>query len=215
MQPASPKQLDKHYTDEMSARLPPSTLVLDACVLMSGLLRPFLLELAKKGLFSPIWNDRIGLEWQRNATRMWPISADILTREWHHMQADFPLANMGDVSHIESELIHCDKKDRHVAAAGIRAVREHHYPDTTIMTWNIKDFSRSELRRHQLGLSDPDLLLSKWWSVHEALMRESLEVVIHDLFDSGRRQPEPMVDLIRRDRLYRLAKCYERESVSG
>lgn len=199
----------------MSAPLPPSTLVLDACILMSGLLRPFLLELAKKGLFSPIWNDRIGLEWQRNAVRMWPISADILAREWHQMQADFPSANMGDVSHIETELIHCDKKDRHVAAAGIHALREHHYPDVTILTWNIKDFSRSELRRHQLGLSDPDLLLSKWWPTHETLMRESVEAVIQDLFDSGRRQPEPKVDLIRRDRLYRLAKCYERESVSG
>lgn len=199
----------------MSALLPPSTLVLDACVLMSGLLRPFLLELAKKGLFSPIWNDRIGLEWQRNAARMWPISGDILAREWHQMQADFPLANMGDVSHIETELVHCDKKDRHVAAAGIHAAREHHYPDVIILTWNIKDFSRSELRRHQLGLSDPDLLLSKWWPAHEALMRESVESVIQDLFDSGRRQREPMVDLIRRDRLYRLAKCYEREAVSG
>jgi hypothetical protein len=195
----------------MSPTLPPSTLVLDACILMSGLLRPFLLELAKRGLFSPIWNDRIGLEWQRNAARMWPVSAELLASEWGKMQAEFPRANMGDVSEVEPELIHCDKKDRHVAAAGMLAVRNHDYPNVAVLTWNTKDFSRSELRKHQLGLSDPDLLLSRWWPTHTAIMKECLTEVIQDLFASGRRQPEPMVDMIRRDRLYRLAKLYERD----
>ncbi len=195
----------------MSPTLPPSTLVLDACILMSGLLRPFLLDLAKKGVFSPIWNERIGMEWQRNAARIWPVSAQLLASEWAKMQADFPKANMGDVSEIESKLIHCDQKDRHVAASGLLAVRDHHYPDVTVLTWNTKDFSRSELRKHQLGLSDPDLLLSRWWPTHAASMRDSLSTVIHDLFDSGRRQPEPVINMIRRERLYRLAKLYDRD----
>ena len=179
---------------------------------MSGLLRPFLLELARRGVFHPIWNDRIGLEWQRNAARIWPVSADLLADEWIKMQTDFPGANMGDVTSIEMELVHCDKKDRHVAAAGIMAVRDHHYADVTVLTWNTKDFSRSELRKHQLGLSDPDLLLSRWWPKQSTIMRDSLHAVIQDLFATGRRQPEPMVDMIRRDRLYRLAKLYEREA---
>jgi hypothetical protein len=195
----------------MLPTLPPHALVLDACILMSGLLRPLLLELAKKGLLSPVWNDRIGLEWQRNATRMWPLSAELLANEWAKMQAEFPMANMGDVSGVETEFVHCDKKDRHVAAAGMLAARDHHYPDVTVLTWNTKDFSRSELRRHQIGLSDPDLLLSRWWPTHSNVIGESLTAVIQDLFASGRRQPESMVDMIRRDRLYRLAKLYERD----
>ena len=193
----------------MSPARPPSTLVLDACILMSGLLRPFLLDLAKRGVFTPIWNDRIGLEWRRNAARMWPVSAELLASEWDKMQTEFPMANMGDVSHAETELLHCDRKDRHVAAAGILAVRDHHYPDVTILTWNTKDFSRSELRKHQLGLSDPHMLLSRWWPRHGSVMQESLTSVVQDLFDSGRRQPETMVDMIRRDRLFRLAKLFE------
>lgn len=190
----------------MRPLLPTSTLVLDACILMSGVLRPFLLDLAKRGVFSPIWNDRIGVEWQRNAARIWPVSAELLAREWTNMQADFPFANMGDVADVEHELIHCDNKDRHVAAAGMVAARDHHYPDVTVLTWNTKDFSRSELRQHHLGLSDPDLLLSRWWPQHAEVMMESLTAVIQDLFASGRRQQEPLVDMLRRERLYRLAK---------
>jgi len=184
-------------------------LVLDACVMMSGLLRPLLLNLAKTGLFDPLWTDKIGQEWQRNAARLWPIDPELLKAEWQSMQERFPAANMGDVTPFEASLKHTDRKDKHVAATGIAAVAAVHAGPISVLTWNIKDFSRSELRRQQLGLIDPDRLFSQWWPTHRRLLSETLDLTVAELVSSGRRQPEPMLGMLRRDRLFRLAGLYE------
>ena len=183
--------------------------VLDACIMMSGLLRPLLLNLARAGLFDPLWTDKIGQEWQRNAARLWPIDPDLLRGEWQHMQAQFPAADMGDVTLHETSLKHTDRKDKHVAAAGIAAVVGAHASSVSVLTWNIKDFSRSELRRQQLGLIDPDRLLSQWWPTYQRQLSEALDLTVAELVSSGRRQPEPMLGMLRRDRLFRLAGLYE------
>ena len=78
-----------------------------------------------------------------------------------------------------------------------------------MLTWNIKDFSRSELRRQQLGLIDPDRLLSQWWPTHRRTLCDALDTTVSELVMSGRRQPEPMLGMLRRDRLFRLAGLYE------
>jgi hypothetical protein len=184
-------------------------LVLDACVMMSGLLRPLLLNLAKTGLFDPLWTDKIGQEWQRNAARLWPIDPELLKAEWQRMQEQFPAANMGDVTSFEASLKHTDRKDKHVAATGIAAVAAVHAGPISVLTWNIKDFSRSELRRQQLGLIDPDRLFSQWWPTHRRLLCETLDLTVAELVSSGRRQTEPMLGMLRRDRLFRLAGLYE------
>jgi predicted nucleic acid-binding protein len=180
-------------------------LVLDACVLMSGLLRPTLLSLAQSGLFAPIWSDRIGEEWRRNAARLWPIEPMLLKAEWEKMDAAFPHANAGDVSAYESGLRHSDKKDWHVIAAGLAALERDPSAEATVLTWNLKDFRRSELRQRQLGLSDPDRLLSLWWVDHSVLITEAFEATIHLLIESGRRQPDSFTNFLKRDRLFRLA----------
>ncbi|MDP4909254.1 MAG: PIN domain-containing protein [Burkholderiaceae bacterium] len=184
--------------------------VMDACIMMSGLLRPLLLNLARAGLFDPLWTDKIGQEWQRNAARLWPIDPELLQTEWQRMQTQFPAANMGDVTLHEAPLKHTDRKDKHVAATGIAAVVAAHLGPVSVLTWNIKDFSRSELRRQQLGLIDPDRLLSQWWPTHRQPLSEALDLTVAELVSSGRRQPEPMVGMLRRDRLFRLAGLYER-----
>jgi len=184
-------------------------LVLDACIMMSGLLRPLFLNLAKTGLFDPLWTDKIGQEWQRNAARLWPIDPELLKSEWQSMQEQFPSANMGDVTPFEAALKHTDRKDKHVAATGIAAVETAHLGPISVLTWNIKDFSRSELRRQQLGLIDPDRLLSQWWPTQRQTLSTALDLTVDALVTSGRRQPEPMLGMLRRDRLFRLAGLYE------
>lgn len=184
-------------------------LVLDACIMMSGLLRPLLLHLAHGGLFQPLWTDKIGQEWQRNAARLWTIDPELLKSEWRSMQEQFPDANMGDVSTFETTLKHTDRKDKHVAATGIAAVASSRTGPISVLTWNIKDFSRSELRRQQLGLIDPDRLLSQWWPIHRQTLCAALDATVSELVTSGRRQPEPMLGMLRRDRLFRLAGLYE------
>jgi hypothetical protein len=185
-------------------------LVLDACILMSGLLRPLLLNLAKAGLLVPLWTDKIGQEWQRNTVRLWPIEPELLENEWQLMQEQFPHSNMGDVTEFEVDLRHTDRKDKHVAATGIAGVSRQVAQPISVLTWNLKDFSRSELRKQQLGLIDPDRLLSQWWATQSSLLQNHIDATIEDLFSKGRRQPEPVVVMLKRDRLFRLAGCYER-----
>ncbi len=189
---------------------PAPALVLDACVMMSGLLRPLLLSLGHAGILMPLWTDKIGQEWQRNAARLWPIDPSLLEQEWQSMQVQFPQANMGDVTSFEVDLRHTDRKDKHVAAAGIAGVSRSVSDSISVLTWNIKDFSRSELRKQQLGLTDPDRLLALWWPTHAQVLKTHIEQTIAELFASGRRQPEPVVNMLKRDRLFRLAGCYER-----
>ena len=188
----------------------PPGLVLDACILMSGLLRPLLLNLAQAGLLMPLWTDKIGQEWQRNAARLWPIEPELLKNEWQLMQEQFPHSNMGDVTEFEAELRHTDRKDKHVAAAGIAGVFKQVAQPISVLTWNLKDFSRSELRKQQLGLIDPDRLLSQWWPTQSSQLQQHIDTTVEDLFSTGRRQPEPVMAMLKRDRLFRLAGCYER-----
>lgn len=190
-------------------------LVLDACVLMSGLLRPLLLDLAQAGLLVPLWTDKIGQEWQRNAARLWPIAPQLLENEWQAMQERFPASNMGDVTAFEVELRHTDRKDKHVAAAGMAGVAKQVAQPISVLTWNLKDFSRSELRKQQLGLIDPDRLLAQWWVTQQNTLQRHIEAAIEALLTAGRRQPEPVVTLLKRDRLFRLAGCYERQARSS
>ena len=195
-----------------SAQLAAPTLVLDACVLMSGVLRPVLLDLAEEGLFEPAWSQRIGQEWRRNAARLWPIAPLVLDEEWARMQARFPQADKGDVSAFESGLRHSDRKDWHVAAAGIAAAGREPGRPVRVVTWNIRDFSRSELRKLGVGLVDPDRLFSEWWPAHRQVVISAVEKTLRELVDTGRRQPESVVSMLKRERLFRLAGLVERQS---
>jgi NAD(P)-dependent dehydrogenase (short-subunit alcohol dehydrogenase family) len=46
-------------------------------------------------------------------------------------------------------------------------------------------------------------------NIPEDKLEKSVEIV-EELFSTGRRQPEPVVAMLKRDRLFRLAGCYER-----
>ena len=217
-------------------------IVLDACILMSGVLRPLLLNLAQAGLFHPVWSSYIGLEWRRNAARLWPINRDLLSDEWAQMQQRFPQAcfdpSMVD-AHFETLskplLRRSDAKDHHVIMAGVRALSEHDTKEfasvnavkvsqqsisvahevkalkkvsTNILTWNIRDFNRTELRQLNLGLFNPDQLLCSWWVKHRALITHHLERVVQTLIHDGRREPAPIADFLHRERLFRFKQLY-------
>jgi len=189
----------------------PPYLVLDACVLMSGVLRPWLLDLAETGLFKPLWSERIGREWRRNAARIWSIEPVLLDQEWQHMQARFKSANVS--AWADQELAACnltlrysDPKDWHVIEAAWLAKQAHPEQTVGIVTINIKDFSRSELRQCGLNLWDPDHLLSDWFETHPTVLMQSLDYVIGELVSAGRRHPAPVADFLKRERLFRLNK---------
>lgn len=195
----------------------PNHLVLDACVMMSGVLRPLLLTMAREGWYEPVWSDRIGSEWQRNAARIWPVAAELLEQEWEQMQSLFPQANSTvwpnnlilTPTTVSPPLEYSDPKDWHVVMTGIQAKQRSPDSDVTIVTWNIKDFRRSELRKHGLNLTDPDRLLCQWWQTRSLDLGAHLQRTITTLIDSGRRRAEPLEVFLKRERLFKLRRLYQ------
>jgi len=179
--------------------------VLDACVLMSGVVRPLLLRLAAAGRFRPVWSERIGQEWRRNAARIWQVEPALLDAQWQAMQEAFPQADCGEVDAWKADLRYSDPKDWHVIAAGRAARSRTPGAPACVLTWNLKDFNRTELRRLGLAVLDPDRLLAGWWPGHAALLRGALAGVEADALALGR-TPAPLAAILQRERLYRLGK---------
>jgi hypothetical protein len=189
--------------------------VLDACVLMSGIVRRLMLSLAAHGLYQPVWSERIGSEWRRNAARLWDIPHDVLETQWADMNAQFPAASQGDLAPYESVLRYSDPKDFHVIAAGLACRARCGLqvpPQVIVATWNMKDFNRSELRRQGLEVYNPDRLLSQWWEANPQRMRASLGAVPADYIALGR-DPEPLATTLHRERLYRLKAIVARDGL--
>ncbi len=186
------------------AQEPPLLLVLDACVLMSSILRPLLLDLAAEGWFRPVWSERIGDEWRRNAARIWGTSPQALSDEWQAMCERFPDADPGELSAYEAGLHYSDPKDWHVIAAGLaRRARstEQRRPVLRVLTWNLKDFNRSELKRQDVSAWDPDRQLADWLQRYPQAIRETLLSVSRHALARGR--DEPISETFKRERLFR------------
>ena len=59
---------------------------------MSGIVRRLVLRLAEAGVYQPVWTERIGEEWRRNASRIWEIPPEVMAEQWADMNARFPQA---------------------------------------------------------------------------------------------------------------------------
>jgi len=183
---------------------------------MSGIVRRLMLSLAAHGVYQPVWSERIGEEWRRNAARLWAIPTDVLDEQWAEMNTRFPRASQDNLQPYESVLRYSDPKDFHVIAAGLalRARCALQQPPTVIVaTWNLKDFNRSELRRQGLDVFNPDRLLSSWWPEKADQMRASIDAVPADYIALGR-DPEPLSSTLHRERLYRLKALVERDNLN-
>ena len=92
---------------------------------MSGIVRRLVLRLAEAGVYQPVWTERIGEEWRRNASRIWEIPPEVMAEQWADMNARFPQALERDAQAYEASLRYSDPKDFHVIAAGLarRALR--------------------------------------------------------------------------------------------
>src|SRR5690606_33921994 len=172
-----------------------------------------MLQLAAAGRFLPLWSERIGDEWRRNAARLWDIPVELLQNEWLAMQRAFPAADAGDVAVYENGLRYSDRKDHHVIAAGLAGRARSGVqlkPEVTVLTWNLKDFNRSELKRQGLDVCDPDRLLCRWWQEDPLMILDVMTATLRQLADEGRARSGTLVDVLRRERLYRLARLTEK-----
>lgn len=184
----------------------PQVLVIDTCVLISNVLRRLLLRLAEHACFQPAWSGVIGDEWQRNAARLWGVSATDIQTQWLALQADFPDADQGEIASFKTGLRRSDPKDWHVIAAA-RAAKARAGGRAGIVTRNIKDFNRSELRGYGLALFDPDELLVCCWQQYPL----QAAIAFNEIPDYARvpgRELETLGVILKRERLFRLNRLY-------
>ncbi len=176
--------------------------VLDACVLYPTVLRQILLGCAERGLFTPIWSERLLEEWRRAARRNGgEADAAMADAEIARANARFPaaLTAPGD----EAPLWLPDPADIHVLGSAVVGQAE------MIVTLNLRDFPARELSGHGIVARAPDVLLMDLWldapdRVEEAVMATHAEA------ERLSGESLPLRALLKRARLPRLGKALTR-----
>jgi PIN domain len=128
--------------------MPRYTAVLDACVLVPIALADTLLRVAEKGLYRPLWSDRILAEAQAATEEIHPgIDAG---KRFAQMREAFDDAVVTSWEELVPGLLLPDEDDRHVLAAVIRGGAQ------GIITANVKDFPAAALDPLGLEAVHPD-----------------------------------------------------------
>lgn len=112
----------------------PFRVVLDACVLYPMHLRDVLLQTAAEGLYQVYWSKEILDEATRNLIANLLVEEPKVARLVATMSSAFPEAAVTDYEHLVDAMRN-DPKDRHVAAAAVKAGAQ------VVVTDNIVDFS--------------------------------------------------------------------------
>ena len=135
--------------------------VLDACVLYPAAQRDLFMWLAAGGAIHAHWTNEIHDEWMRNVSRDFGIPRDVLERVRGLMDRAAGDALIGRYRQHERLFPKTDSKDRHVAAAAVAARKRTGASVATIITWNLKDFDRSELAQTGVVAENPDDFLCR------------------------------------------------------
>jgi hypothetical protein len=133
----------------------PAVAVYDACVLYPFHLRNLLVQCAADRLIDARWTDQIHDEWIRSLTVRDPtIPLGRLRAACDLMNAAVPAARAAGYEALVPSIALPDPGDRHVVAAAVKAGAR------VIVTWNLRDFPLTELRRHGLRKETPDAFLT-------------------------------------------------------
>lgn len=164
--------------------MPLSTAVLDACVLVPVALADTLLRTAEKGLYRPLWSDRIlaeaqaaiieirpGADTAKRFAAMRGVFADALVTGWEGRVPGITLP---------------DENDRHVVAAAIQGGAD------VIVTANLSDFPAAALGPLSLEAVHPDDFLLDQFDLSPTAILE----VISDQAAATSRPPLTRHDLV-------------------
>lgn len=176
--------------------------VLDACVLYPTVLRQICLGCAERGLFTPIWSERLLEEWRRAAERNGGASdAALAGAEIARANARFPaaLSPPGD----EAPLWLPDRGDIHVLATAIAAQAG------TIITLNLRDFPAREMSGYGVVARPPDAIFMEMWLADPGPVEEAVTAT-HAEAERLSGQDLPLRALLKRARLPRLGKALAR-----
>ena len=174
--------------------------VLDACVLFPTVLREILLGVAARGLYQPVWSDRILREWTRATAKLGEVAAMEAEAQATLARLAFPQAMQRKQPNIEARLHLPDPNDIHVLAIAISAHAD------AIITFNAADFPRPLLSDEGLIRLDPDQLLCQLHARHPGEVAQAVADV-HATAERMQGEDIPLKSLLKRAQLRRLAKA--------
>lgn len=133
----------------------PSVAVFDACILYPFHLRNIIVQAAVDRLVEARWTNEIHNEWIRNLTADTPtIPIDRLQTTRRLMNDALPGATISGYEDLVPTVNLPDPDDRHVVAAAIAAGA------SIILTWNLRDFPATALKKYGLRRQTPDAFLA-------------------------------------------------------
>ncbi len=174
--------------------------VLDACVLYPTVLREILQGAGEAGLFQPVFSDRILREWVLATAKLGPAAPAIAQGEAAVLRSAFPRALVREHPEIEARLMLPDPDDIHVLATAIASGAD------AIVTFNAQDFPGHVLAAEGIARRDPDGFLWELQS-HEPEVMAKVVSAVHGKAELILGQPVALKALLKRARLYRLAKA--------
>ena len=174
--------------------------VLDACVIYPTVLREILVGVAARGLYEPLWSERILREWVLATAKLGPVVQARAETEALQMRAEFARAMVRAQPDIEARLLLPDAGDVHVLAVAIAAHAD------CIVTFNARDFPRHVLAEEGIARRDPDGLLWELWSHHPQAVWEVVAGV-HATAEAMAGIALPLKSLMKRAQLPKLGKA--------
>lgn len=173
--------------------------LLDACVLYPTVLREILCGVAKAGLYTPLWSDRILEEWARAARKIGPTGEAQARGEIALLRVAWPKAAITPRAGDEARLWLPDPNDVHVLAAAIAGSAD------MVLTFNARDFPRQTLHDEGVARQAPDeFLMALWMGTPEVVARCVAQVHAEAARLSG--EDLALRPLLKRARLPRLGK---------
>ena len=177
--------------------------LLDTCVIYPTVMREMLLEVARAGVFEPLWSARILEEWQRAVAKLGSDGVAQAAGELVLLKRDWPKSEVTWPASLETRLWLPDPADNHVLAAAIAGHAD------AIVTVNAKDFPRGVLAEEGLSRADPDAFLVGLHAAEpESVAGAAERVLARANALSG--QPWEMRKLLKKARLPRLGKALTR-----
>lgn len=174
--------------------------VLDACVLYPTVLREILLGVAARGLYEPLWSERILREWTRATAKLGTLAQAQAEAEAQLMRAAFARFAVREQPNIEARLLLPDPNDLHVLAVAIAGHAD------CIVTFNAQDFPRHVLAEEGIERRDPDGLLWQLWSFHPDAVTDVV-MAVHATAERMSGTEIPLKKLLKRAQLPKLAKA--------
>ncbi|MEA2790251.1 MAG: hypothetical protein QOG73_2657 [Acetobacteraceae bacterium] len=193
-------------TSNSAMAFEPSVVVFDACILYPFHLRNIIVQAAVDRLVEARWTDEIHDEWLRNlAADMPTIPIERLQTTRRLMNDALPAATVSGYEDLIQTVNLPDPNDRHVAAAAIAAGA------SVILTWNLRDFPATALKKHGLRRQTPDTFLAELYDQAPDLAVSSLANARRNL-NKSRVSASEFIDILGKQKLTKLVTRLEKHA---